>query len=141
MSKAKFELSAGGLVYKKNRDIEILLTKSFNKWSLPKGNVERKKKEKVVNTVKREIKEETGLDIKVGKKIGDINYMYKLKGELIYKKVYFYLAEVLNSKKITINKKELQNAKWVKADEVVKLVDYNNTREIVKKGLEVIKNG
>lgn len=57
------EKSCGAIVYQIHRNIEILLIKHVNSghWSFPKGHVEGTETE--VETAKREIKEETAIDV------------------------------------------------------------------------------
>mgnify|MGYP000125735442 CR=1 FL=1 len=58
------EKSCGAIVYRKSHgNIEILLIKHVNSghWSFPKGHVEGTETE--VETAKREIKEETAIDV------------------------------------------------------------------------------
>jgi 8-oxo-dGTP pyrophosphatase MutT (NUDIX family) len=140
--KAKFELSAGGLVFKrKNGQIKLLLIKSFGRWALPKGVVGREVKESVVEAAQREVSEETGLkQIKLKEKIGDISYMYRLKGKLIYKKIYFYLFEDKTDESITPQKSEVEDAAWFESDEALKTVGFKNTLGIIKKGIELINH-
>jgi len=140
--KAKFELSAGGLVFKKrNNQIKLLLIKSFGRWALPKGVVGREKKESVIEAAKREIYEETGLkEIEFKDKIGDISYMYRLKGKLIFKKVYFYLFEAKSEDKIMPQLSEIEDIAWFETKEAVEKVGFKNTLGIIKKGIELIKN-
>lgn len=59
-----YEKSCGGIVYRKfHGNTEILLIKHIKSgyWSFPKGHVENSETEE--ETAKREIKEETGIDV------------------------------------------------------------------------------
>ena len=59
-----YEKSCGGIVYRKfHGNTEILLIKHIKSgyWSFPKGHVENGETEE--ETAKREIKEETGIDV------------------------------------------------------------------------------
>ena len=61
-----FEKSCGGVVYRKHHgNIEVLLVKHINSghWSFPKGHVEGEETEE--QTARREIKEETGIDVMI----------------------------------------------------------------------------
>ncbi|MCX6811434.1 MAG: NUDIX domain-containing protein [Candidatus Berkelbacteria bacterium] len=139
--KAKFELSAGGLVFKKRNDqIKLLLIKSHGRWALPKGVVGREKKESVINAAKREIYEETGLKkIEYKDKIGDISYMYRLKGKLIFKKVYFFIFEAKSQEEIAPQENEIEEVGWFDTDKTVEKVGFKNTLGIIKKGIKLIK--
>src|SRR5258707_12106719 len=89
------EVSAGGVIYRKHAGaIEIALIHVRHRWGLPKGHVEEG--ESIDETAVREVREETGLEGRGRKKLGDIRYSYREKrrgGEpvRIYKRVYFYL--------------------------------------------------
>ncbi|MBU4298739.1 NUDIX domain-containing protein [Patescibacteria group bacterium] len=95
------EKSAGAIIFRKeDNEIYYLLlnypssTKSARTyWDFPKGHIE--KGETIEETVKREVKEETGLkDIKLVEGFKEwIKYFFKFKGKNIFKIVVFLLAE------------------------------------------------
>lgn len=64
-----YVLAAGGVVWRRNEkgDIEVLLEhrKRYDDWSIPKGKVDPG--ESLVMTAIREIAEETGFDVRLGK--------------------------------------------------------------------------
>jgi len=142
--KSQFELSAGGVVFRKRGEAsEILLIKdSYGKWSLPKGHVAMKEREPVESAALREIREETGIDkLKVVAKLDEIKYLFKLKGKLIFKKVVFYLVESLHEKeKINFQKKEIQGAEWFDPEQAQAKIGYKNTLKIIRKAIKIIKN-
>jgi len=135
--RAKFELSAGGVVYRrKNNKFEILLIKDgYNRWALPKGHVNIKQREPLKKAALREIKEETGLQkLRLKDKLGEIKYTFQLKGKLIYKKVVFFLVKCEErGDKIDFAKKEVLAAKWVAAEKAEDKIEYQNSRNIIKK--------
>lgn len=130
----KREISAGGVVI---RDKEMLLIKdSYGRWSLPKGLIE--KNETTEEAALREVREETGLkNIELVKKIGEIKYFYQLKGEKIFKIVIFFLMKT-EDKELKAQW-EIQDAKWFSIDEALEKIDYKNTKIIIEKALELIK--
>ena len=59
-------------------------------WALPKGLVDRG--EKPAETALREGFEETGVQGRIGAKLGDVRYVYTWDGERVFKVVSFFLA-------------------------------------------------
>lgn len=135
-----FEKSAGAVVFYREKNGEIFYLLLHHEWGhfdFPKGNVE--KGESLIETAKREIKEETGLE-KIKFIPGfkeNINYFYKLKGKNIFKIVTFFLAQSENKKvKISFEHKEY---KWLPFKEAVKILKFKNTKEILKKADNFLK--
>jgi bis(5'-nucleosidyl)-tetraphosphatase len=90
------EYSAGAVLFGHFDSEEkefLLLHYTSGHWDFPKGNVEDGETE--IETVKREIYEETGIS-DIGFVDGfqiPIYYKYKREGRLVHKKVSFYLVE------------------------------------------------
>jgi len=96
-------------------------------WNNPGGH---KDEESIKDTVKREVKEETGFDVEVGRLIG--TYIF---GEI---KKYVYEAKIVSGK-LLCPPDEIEEAKWFSIDEVKKLqnvtfgalqsvIDYSNKK-------------
>ena len=133
-----FEKSAGAIIFKKGRPIKYLLLHypASNKsardyWDLPKGHIEKGEKE--IETVEREVKEETGLrNIKIAEEFKEwIKYFFKHKGKTIFKIVTFYLAES-KTEKVKISSEHI-GFKWLEFDEAVKQLTFENAKKIIKK--------
>lgn len=89
-------VSSGAVVYKIENDIvKILLMyrKTTNTWHLSKGT--QNKGETLEETALREVREETGLDIKLGKYIGKVESTFERDGCLVSKETHYFLAQVL----------------------------------------------
>ena len=58
MAKTKFQLSAGGVIFRENEGIEVALiaTKGGTVWGLPKGLVDRERKEPLEDAAMREVR-------------------------------------------------------------------------------------
>jgi len=137
---AKREFSAGGLVFrKKGRAIEVLLIKdSYGRWSWPKGHID--KTEKSQEAAVREIQEEVGLkDIRILSKIGRSNYFYRLKGDLIFKTVFFFLVEANTDEKLKVQTSEIKDARWFKPKEALASVEYKGAKEMLEKAIKIYK--
>lgn len=116
---------------KKGKILYLLLHYEGGHWDFPKGNIEKGETEK--DTVKREIKEETGIS-KISFIEGfkeKIQYFYKLKGETVFKQVFFYLVEAKESKvKLSF---EHIGYKWLSYDKAMEQLTFKNAKEILKK--------
>ena len=109
----------------------LLLRYQWGHWDFPKGNSE--KGEKLEETVKREVKEETGIeDIKFISGFKEsIKYFYKLKGRNVFKTVTFFLAEA-ETKKVKISWEHI-DYQWLPYQEAIAQLTFKNAKEILKK--------
>jgi len=133
------EKSAGAAIFRReNSEIYYILLRypsnSKNKkdyWDLPKGHIE--KGEKIEDTVKREVMEETGLtDIKIVEGFKEtIKYYFKSGEENVFKTVVFLMAET-EIKKIRISSEHVEY-KWLNYEEAIKQATFKNAKEIIKK--------
>jgi len=132
------EKSAGAVLFvRENKKIKYLLLKhSLGHWDFPKGNIE--KGEKIEDTVRREIKEETGISRVVfisGFKHW-IKYFYRLKGKTVFKIVTFLLAEA-KTKKVKLSFEHV-GYKWLDFNKAMKLLKFRNSKEILKMANEFL---
>jgi len=135
------EVSAGGVIYRKQAGaVEIALIHVRHRWGLPKGHVEEG--ESMNETAIREVREETGLEGRVSKKLGDIRYSYRNKtpdGELIriYKRVYFYLLRYLKGD-VRDHDHEVDEARWFPIEEAIHNLKFATERRMVQRALAVL---
>ena len=80
------ENSAGGVVIKDGKI--LLLKKFFGDWVLPKGKIE--KEETTSITALREVREESGVEARIQKKLGWIQYEFYHRGRSHNKKVLWF---------------------------------------------------
>ncbi len=107
-------------------------------WELPKGHIEKGENE--IETVKREVEEETGLkDIEFIKGFKEwIKYFFKFKGINILKFVTFYLAET-KTQNIKISEEHI-GYKWLPYEEAFKRLTFKNAKEILQKANRYLMN-
>jgi len=137
MHKTEWEFSAGGIVFREeNGKLEILLIRVKNRWSFPKGNIE--KGEPKDKAALREVKEETGVDAEIIKYLGEVDYWYSTGLTKIHKFVYYYLMKYAGGD-IVPQKEEIDEAKFVPVEEVEKILTYPTDKEMFEKALKELK--
>ncbi len=135
--KAKFELSAGGIVFCPETGKFLVIKDSKGRIALPKGLVESG--ESLSQAAKRETEEETGVkNLKLVKKIGEVSLFYRLKKDLIFKKIVYFLFEA-SPQQPTPQKAEIQNAFWVNKDEFTSKLSFDNLKPLAQKALSLIE--
>jgi 8-oxo-dGTP pyrophosphatase MutT (NUDIX family) len=131
-------VSAGGVVYRwGERGLEILLCgqKQPLTWRLPKGTPNRG--EKLEETAKREVEEETGLKVKVEGKIGRIDYWFVQQGVRYHKLVYFFLMSPCGGD-IALHDPEFDMVTWFPIDEACNILTYKNEVTILRQAQTMV---
>ncbi|MBI5599808.1 MAG: NUDIX hydrolase [Deltaproteobacteria bacterium] len=143
--KTEKQVSSGGVIFRRsNGSIEVALIEvQASKgmvWCLPKGLKEEG--ENLARTAHREVKEETGLDGKILKKIGDIHYFYahreKEGTKRFFKIVYFFLMEYTSGDTV-YHDEEVLDCRWFPIDEAINAASYKDEKEILKKAVELLE--
>ena len=133
------ERSAGVILFNKTDGIQFLILKyPSGHWDFVKGNIEEGEKEE--ETVKRELFEETGINsLQIHRGFNEkVEYNYYKKNRKVHKIVSYYLAET-DQKEIKLSDEHL-DSKWSDYEDLMKLITFENSREILKKGNKLIKN-
>lgn len=133
------EVSAGAIIFRteKNEILYLLLWYPAGHWDFPKGNIERGETE--IETVRREVYEETGIDdleFIFGFR-EKISYFYYRNKKKIYKEVIYYLAKT--SKKNVKLSYEHKAYEWLPYEEAYKRITYQNSKEVLKKAHKYLK--
>jgi 8-oxo-dGTP pyrophosphatase MutT (NUDIX family) len=135
------ERSAGAVLFRMrdNKPLYLLLHYVAGHWDFPKGNIEEGEKD--TDTVKREVKEETGIKnivlVEGFKK--RIRYYYKRNSNLVKKEVVFYLART-DEKDVKISY-EHKDFEWLNYEDALKRVTYKNAKEVLRAAHEfLLKN-
>lgn len=156
----KVEISAGGVVYRKNGDnYEFLIGKhsGYHKWVLPKGHIEPGETEQ--ETAVREVEEELGVKARIVNEVPVKTIEYDFMADLdnsgettrtvksyqeqggvgtkIHKKVIFYLMKLEND----VDKPgwEMSESKWVNFEEGMKILAFESEREVFSEAGKALK--
>ena len=130
-----YEKSCGGIVYRKFHGNTELLIKHIKSgyWSFPKGHVENSETEE--ETAKREIKEETGIDVYIDSGFREtVTYSPRKDAK---KEVVYFVARAKNYD-YTPQLEEISEIRWVGIGQAHNLLVYDNDKLIVNKAKSFI---
>ena len=139
MDNSKQELSAGGVVYKKE-DGQILWLvckhSGYHKWVLPKGLVEEG--EGLEETAVREVEEECGIKTKVVAKIPEPEkYIYTMNNVKIFKMVNYFLMEYVSGD-IVNHDFEMEEVGWFKFEEAAEKLNWHGAKKVLEKARDLL---
>ena len=119
------EKSCGAIIFNEDKVLVVKQTSGF--YGFPKGHVQIGETEK--ETAIREVKEETGLDIKI---ISDKRYTqsYIVK-ENVHKDVVFFIAKLENNNEKR-QVEEIEEILWIDINEVENILTYDSLKELWK---------
>jgi 8-oxo-dGTP pyrophosphatase MutT (NUDIX family) len=131
--------SAGGVVLQDGEEgPEVLLCgrESDGLWALPKGTPEPG--ETMEETARREVREETGVDVEVTATVGDIRYWFSRpkEGVRFLKTVRHYLMRQIGGDP-SLHDHEFDEVRWFPAQQALKLLTYQNEARILRQALDV----
>ncbi len=139
----QFQFSAGGIVYKKDPNTQILVSKhsQHHGWVFPKGLIgdkEENKKQTKEETAIREVKEETGAEAEIEKILTPITYWFVWEGEKIKKTVYYFLMKYIGGD-ITQHDHEMEEVEWIDPGDVEKRLTYPSDKKVWKEAQKLIE--
>lgn len=125
------ETSAGIVIFRKedSKNLFLLLHYPSGHWDFVKGKMEVD--ETTHQTAIRETKEETGItDIRFVENFEEwIEYNFQYQGELVHKKVVFFLAET-KTEKVEISH-EHQNYTWMDYNTAMEKTTFDNAKTVL----------
>jgi 8-oxo-dGTP pyrophosphatase MutT (NUDIX family) len=145
LQKLRFRKAVFVVVYViRNKKIEYLILKRKKHWigwEFPKGGVEFLETKKM--TVRREVKEETGLKILKIKKF-NVDGLYKYKKKMNDRKgfigqTYHLFSAEVQMGKVSI-KEEHSDFKWMNFNEAIKKVTWENQKKCLRIVNDYLKN-
>ena len=137
----KSATSAGGVVYRwKDSDLQVVLCGrlSANTWSLPKGTPDFG--ESIEETALREVREETGFEVRIEQQLGQINYHFDVASENVryYKTVFFFLMSVTGGS-MDNHDPEFDTIRWFQVSEALDLLTYPSEASIARRAAALLE--
>ncbi len=118
-------IKAGAIILSNNNkeNIALLYRGKQRDWSFPKGHVDLG--ENSTQTMLREIKEETGLIVKIIKNLPDLEYVSS-SGENVSIKMFVVISEDDSKLK---NEFENDDIQWIPYNKVIEKLSYDNLKD------------
>jgi bis(5'-nucleosidyl)-tetraphosphatase len=132
--------SAGGVVIRNNNDsLEVLICERFSEKlvALPKGKPNKGENEP--ETALREVKEETGINVSIIKKIKDIFYSFKELESIITKKVSFFLMAQQGGN-ILDHDDEFDKVYWEQIDSALEKLTFQGEKDVLEEAIKLVKS-
>ena len=131
----KHEKSCGAVVYtiEDGRLLFLAEHMRLGHISIPKGHVEGNETEE--ETARREIKEETNLDVRMDTAFRqEVSYS---PAAGIMKQVVFFAAEAV-SREMKNQECEVSGLEWLSADEAIRAMTYDTDKEVLARAVEYL---
>lgn len=123
----KQEISAGAVLFSPRGKV-LVEHMGFGHYSIPKGHVEAIDSD-LVETAKREIKEELGLDAEILSS-HRTSIFYSPKDGAV-KEVVFFLGQAKEGE-LTLQKEEVQDAYWLDPQDAYRTLSFNSDRKVLE---------
>lgn len=129
--RARVETSAGGVVYRRGEQPQVLLIRDpYANWGLPKGHIEGG--ETSAQAAVREVEEETGLaHLAVVAQLPTIDWYFRDRGRLVHKFCHFFLLEAGLGEAVPQIEEGITECQWLTLAEALETVSYANAREVI----------
>jgi 8-oxo-dGTP pyrophosphatase MutT (NUDIX family) len=135
------EVSFGGVAVRydeaaRRHEVLVITPRGTRVTGLPKGGANEGETEQ--QTAGREVREETGINVDVGPRLGDVRYWYRRQGRRVHKTVHFYLCEFVSGSTAD-HDHEVDDARWIAADEARTALTYPGEREMLERALSKLR--
>jgi 8-oxo-dGTP pyrophosphatase MutT (NUDIX family) len=107
-------------------------------WTLPKGTPHRL--ETTEETALREVREETGLDVRIVRRIDSIDYVFVQGRTRIHKTVHYFLM-VPAGGDLERHDHEFDEVRWIGFDDAATMLTFETERALVARAGDVANDG
>ena len=124
--------AAGAVVLSGGRQVLLVHRPKYDDWSFPKGKLDRG--EHVTAAAVREVEEETGLRVRLGRPLSAQTYPTS-KG---HKTVHYWIARTTAGDDVSgyVANDEIDQVAWVPVDKAAQLLTYRRDRHLLAEALE-----
>ena len=136
-------VSAGGIVYKRDEEgpkVVLVGRLGDGLWGLPKGTpIEG---ESIEQTARREVREETGLEVEIERPIGSIEYWFtRLEQGVRFHKIVHHFLMTPTGGALEKHDHEYDVAEWFPARTAVERLTYRNEADLLRRVLGLLRGG
>ncbi|HSO97908.1 MAG TPA: NUDIX domain-containing protein [Solirubrobacteraceae bacterium] len=133
------EFSAGGVVLH-DRMVAVIVpvkrdAQGRRVLGLPKGHPEGE--ESPERAAEREVREETGLEVELVERLGEVSYQYERHGRRVAKRVAFYLFRCCGGN-LEDHDHEIEEARWMPLEQAAQELSYAGEREMVERAGSIL---
>lgn len=121
-------------------EVAVIKPQGRDVLALPKGHIDGN--ESAQQAAMREVLEETGLTVELAGSLGEVKYMYRFRGQSIFKVVTFFLFRPIGGEIDGLSpamRIEVDVARWVALSESVTTLTYRGEREMVARALALMQ--
>jgi 8-oxo-dGTP pyrophosphatase MutT (NUDIX family) len=126
------ETSFGGVAVRGDDVLVITPAGRRRVTALPKGGP--RAGESGRDAAAREVREETGVVVDVGEKLGEVSYVYRRDGRRIRKIVHFYLCSFVSGSTVD-HDQEVDDARWMPLEQALTALTYDGERRLIARAI------
>ncbi len=127
--------AAGGVVLRHGEhgvEVAVLGRVNDRSWVFPKGTPNEG--ESLEETALREVREETGLEVRILRPLGLMTYSFAAGSERVYKTVHFFLMEATGGD-TSLHDSEYDEVRWVAVPEARRMLTFDTYRDVLDRAL------